>query len=74
MAHHKLEADYLVVGTGAVGMAFADTMLTENKDATIIMVDRHHMPGGHWNDAYSFVNLHQPSAFTALAPNRLARG
>ena len=20
-------------------------------------------PGGHWNDAYSFVNLHQPSAF-----------
>jgi len=27
------------------------------------MVDMHAKPGGHWNDAYSFVALHQPSAF-----------
>ena len=27
------------------------------------MVDRRHRPGGHWNDAYPFVRLHQPSAF-----------
>ena len=27
------------------------------------MVDRRHAPGGHWNDAYPFVRLHQPSAF-----------
>lgn len=74
MAHHKLEADYLIVGTGAVGMAFADTMLMENKDATIIMVDRHHMPGGHWNDAYSFVNLHQPSAFYGVSSKPLGTG
>ena len=26
------------------------------------MVDRRHSPGGHWNDAYPFVRLHQPSA------------
>ena len=26
------------------------------------MVDRRHRPGGHWNDAYPFVRLHQPSA------------
>jgi hypothetical protein len=32
-------------------------------DATVVMVDRHHRPGGHWNDAYPYVRLHQPSAF-----------
>ena len=58
----QLEADYLVIGTGAVGLTFVDTMLDQS-DATFIMVDRHHLPGGHWNDAYSFVRLHQPSAF-----------
>ena len=53
--------DYLVVGSGAVGLAFADTLLAET-DAYITIVDRHGKPGGHWNDAYSFVALHQPSA------------
>ncbi len=56
------ETDYCVIGTGAVGMAFVDTLLTQT-DADVVMVDRHHMPGGHWNDAYPFVRLHQPSAF-----------
>ena len=45
-----LEADYLVVGAGAAGMAFADTLLAET-DARIVMVDRQHRPGGHWNAA-----------------------
>ena len=58
----QIEADYLVIGTGAVGLTFVDTMLDQS-DATFVMVDRHHLPGGHWNDAYSFVRLHQPSAF-----------
>lgn len=58
----ELQADYLVVGSGAMGMAFTDTLLSET-DATFVMVDRHHRPGGHWNDAYPFVRLHQPSAF-----------
>lgn len=57
-----IEADYLVVGAGAMGMAFADTMATES-DASLVIVDRYHQPGGHWNTAYPYVRLHQPSAF-----------
>ena len=68
----KLEADYLIVGTGAVGMAFADILLTET-DANIIMVDLHHKPGGHWNDAYSFVTLHQPSTFYGVSSKELSK-
>ncbi|TAG45587.1 MAG: NAD(P)/FAD-dependent oxidoreductase [Betaproteobacteria bacterium] len=60
MAQH--ETDYLVIGAGAAGLAFADTLLQET-DAHITIVDRHGRPGGHWNDAYPFVALHQPSAF-----------
>lgn len=55
-------ADYVIVGAGAMGMAFADVLLTET-DATIAIIDRGNRPGGHWNDAYPFVRLHQPSAF-----------
>ena len=57
MNERTLEADYVVVGAGAVAMAFADTLLTDT-DASIIMVDRRHKPGGHWNDSYTFVRLH----------------
>jgi hypothetical protein len=57
-----MQTDYLIVGAGAVGLAFADTLLDQT-DAHITIVDRHGKPGGHWNDAYSFVSLHQPSAF-----------
>jgi len=58
-ANNVLETDYLIIGSGAVGMAFADTIMTET-DASIVMVDKHSQPGGHWNDAYPFVTLHQP--------------
>ncbi|WP_024449168.1 NAD(P)-binding protein [Mycolicibacterium iranicum] len=58
----SIEADYLVVGAGAMGMAFVDTLLAES-DATIVLVDENHQPGGHWNSVYPFVRLHQPSAF-----------
>jgi hypothetical protein len=60
MAH--IETDYLIIGAGAVGLAFADTLLAET-NAHITIIDRHGQPGGHWNDAYPFVALHQPSAF-----------
>jgi len=69
----KLSADYLVIGTGAMGMAFADTLLTES-DATIIMVDRFEKPGGHWNVAYPFVTLHQPSKFYGVSSRELSEG
>ena len=56
-----IETDYLVVGAGAAGMAFTDE-LTTHSDAEVVMVDRRDGPGGHWNDAYPFVRLHQASA------------
>ncbi len=57
-----IEADYLVVGAGAMGMAFVDTLVSET-DATVVVVDRNDQPGGHWTTAYPFVRLHQPSAY-----------
>jgi hypothetical protein len=57
-----IEADYLVVGAGAMGLAFTDTLVAES-DATVVMVDRNDQPGGHWTTAYPFVRLHQPSAY-----------
>jgi cation diffusion facilitator CzcD-associated flavoprotein CzcO len=62
MAEHTLHTDYLVVGAGAAGLAFTDALTTDS-DARVVIVDRRHAPGGHWNDAYPFVRLHQPSAF-----------
>ena len=57
-----LEADYLVVGAGATAMSFTDALIQET-DARVVIVDREHKPGGHWNHAYPFVRLHQPSAY-----------
>ena len=61
MAAKAIETDYLVIGAGATGMAFVDTLVTESS-ATAVVVDRYHRPGGHWTTAYPFVRLHQPSA------------
>lgn len=68
---NAIATDYLVIGAGAVGMAFADTILEET-DAHVTIVDRQARPGGHWNDAYGFVALHQPSAFYGV--NSLSLG
>lgn len=65
--------DYLVVGAGAMGMAFTDVVLTET-DATVTIVDRRARPGGHWNDSYPFVRLHQPSAFYGVDSTELGLG
>lgn len=54
--------DYLVVGAGATGLAFADSLLSES-DADILLVDRRTAVGGHWCDSYPFVQLHTPSAY-----------
>jgi len=69
----SLKTDYLIVGSGAVGMAFADILLTET-DADIIIVDRFAKPGGHWNVAYPFVTLHQPSTFYGVSSCELSKG
>jgi hypothetical protein len=61
-----IEADYLVVGAGATGMAFTDA-LTRHADVRVALVDRRHSVGGHWLEAYPFVRLHQASAFYGVA-------
>lgn len=58
-----------------MGMAFADVLVHES-NATAIVIDKRGLPGGHWNTAYPFVTLHQPSAFygvnsMALGQNRI---
>ena len=62
-----LACDYLVVGSGAMGMAFVDTLIVEQPQASVILLDRHSAPGGHWVDSYEFVKLHQPSTFCKRA-------
>ena len=69
----QAETDYLIIGAGATGLAFADTLVAET-DAHVTLVDRHGKPGGHWNDAYAFVTLHQPSAFYGVASMELGSG
>ena len=65
-----IEADYLVVGAGAMGLAFIDTLVDET-DATVVVVDRNDRPGGHWTTAYPFVRLHQPSAYYGVNSRNL---
>ena len=66
----SINVDYLIAGSGAMGLAFADVLINET-NATVALVDRHDRPGGHWNDAYPFVRLHQPSAFYGVSSRRL---
>jgi len=69
----SITADYLIMGAGAAGMAFADAVLTET-DATLVIVDRRDRPGGHWNDAYPFVRLHQPASYYGVNSTALGSG
>ena len=69
-----VEADYLVVGAGATGMAFTDALIDHAADARVAMVDRRHSVGGHWLEAYAFVRLHQASLFYGAASTVLGGG
>jgi hypothetical protein len=66
-----IDTDYLVVGAGASGLAFADALVAE-ADVEVTIVDRRAVLGGHWVDAYPFVRLHTPSAYYGV--NSLALG
>jgi hypothetical protein len=57
-----------------MAMAFMDVVLKKDRKATFVVVDRHPVPGGHWNDAYSFVTLHQPAEFYGLVSTHLGAG
>jgi hypothetical protein len=72
-ARGRLEADYLVVGAGAAGMAFTDALI-DHADVRVALVDRRHGVGGHWLRAYPFVRLHQASAFYGVASTLLGGG
>jgi hypothetical protein len=67
------ETDYLVVGAGAMGMAFTDALI-DHADVHVTLVDRRHAASGHWQDAYPFVQLHQASVFYGVASTVLGRG
>jgi hypothetical protein len=73
MDEHNLQADYVIAGAGAIGLAFADTLLTDST-ATMIIADRRAKPGGHWLDAYPFVRLHGPSATYGVESQPLGSG
>lgn len=73
MTSRMLETDYLVVGAGAMGMAFADAVI-DHADVHVTIVDRRHGAGGHWQDAYPFVQLHQASLFYGVASTILGTG
>jgi hypothetical protein len=69
----SLETDYLVVGAGAMGMAFTDALI-DHANVHVTLVDRRHAAGGHWQDAYPFVKLHQASLFYGVASTVLGSG
>jgi hypothetical protein len=70
---HTVDADYLVVGAGAMGMGFTDT-LVDHADVRVALVDRRHGVSGHWLAAYPFVRLHQSSCFYGVASTLLGGG
>lgn len=69
-----MDTDYLVIGAGASSMAFVDELLRNDKRARVVMVDRRATPGGHWNDAYPFVTLHQPALWYGVPSEQLGDG
>lgn len=69
-----LDVDYLVVGAGATGLAFADAVVDHHPTARVALVDRRDGVGGHWREAYPFVRLHQASSFYGVASTVLGGG
>ena len=73
MAMSSSVTDYLVVGAGAMGMAFTDALI-DHADVHVTLVDRRYTASGHWQDAYPFVQLHQASLFYGVASTVLGHG
>lgn len=73
MTSRSLSTDYLVVGAGAMGMAFTDALI-DHADVHVTLVDRRPAASGHWQDAYPFVQLHQASVFYGVASTVLGDG
>ena len=71
---HLVDVDHLVIGAGAAGMAFTDALIDHDPDARVAIVDRRDGVGGHWREAYPFVQLHQASSFYGVASTLLGGG
>jgi hypothetical protein len=56
-----------------MGMAFTDALI-DHADVHVTLVDRRYSAGGHWLDAYPFVQLHQASVFYGVASTVLGGG
>src|SRR5215218_8406407 len=56
-----------------MGVAFTDALI-DHADVHVTLVDRRHAAGGHWLDAYPFVQLHQASVFYGVASTVLGSG
>ena len=65
-----MQTDYLISGAGATALSFLDVLLAES-NAEVVIVDRRDAPGGHWNDAYPFVRLHQSASFYGVNSRHL---
>ena len=70
----NLLTDYLIVGAGAMGLGFLDELINSSTDMEAIIVDTRSAPGGHWNDAYDFVRLHQPAITYGVNSRSLGSG
>ena len=70
----KLTTDYLIIGAGAMGLGFLEELILNSADLEAVIVDKRDKPGGHWNDAYSFVRLHQPAGTYGLNSRSLGAG
>lgn len=55
-----ISVDYLIVGAGSRGLAFADALL-ENRTVRVAIIDRHSHPGGMWNRTYDFACAQPPT-------------
>ena len=72
--NNVIQTDYLIIGAGAMGMAFADEIFNQAPKAKMVIVDKRSQAGGHWVDAYPFVKLHQPAAFYGVNSLELGNG
>ena len=70
----RLTTDYPIVGAGAMGMSFLEELISCTKNIQAIIIDSRSNPGGHWNDAYPFVRLHQPAITYGVNSRTLGTG
>lgn len=63
----------MIVGGGAMGVAFCDEIIHSDPTATCAIVDRRRALGGHWNDAYPYARLHQPACYYGVNSLKLEK-